>query len=182
MKWTEASVLALALGAVLVGRRALAPAGRVLERARAAGVAPELVALLDAWDVSGPHAVLVAPYGGLRTTQEDQSKLAELGMSAATNLATTPHGRGAALDVWPVAFLAHVPRSWGGTASRWSTWDEVDEPIKAQFATFGAFAEARGLQWGGRWRSSKYPSGDQPHVELPNWQRLPFPPPPQVQA
>lgn len=147
----------------------------VLHRERAEGVRPELAAVLDAWAQEGTHAVVVAPFGGRRSSNDDQQQLAALGMSAATDLRSTPHGRGAALDIWPEGFLEHVPMSWGGTAARWSSWSELPQELRDQFAVFGEWAEARGLVWGGRWRSSTYPNGDQPHIELPNWRSLPFP-------
>lgn len=147
----------------------------VLNRERADNVHPELAEVLDAWEREGTHAVVVAPLGGRRASSGDQQQLAALGMSAATDLRSTPHGRGAALDVWPESFLAHVPLSWGGTAARWSSWAELPQSVRDEFAVFGEWAEARGLVWGGRWRSATYPNGDQPHIELANWRTLPFP-------
>lgn len=182
MKKSTALVLGAAALVALTARRASAPAGRVHMRERANGVLQPLHELLDAWEAQGLHDVIIAPYGGLRSSSEDQAELAALGMSAASNLSTTPHGRAAALDVWPVSFLACVPQSWGGTRSTWASWEQVPDPVKLEFAVFGHFAEARGFVWGGRWRSSTYPNGDQPHVEIKNWRSLPFPPQPQVIA
>lgn len=176
MKKAGTAIALAAAGLVLLSKRAGAPGRRVAARERAAGVLPELHQLLDEWEASGPHEVIVAPLGGLRASSDDQAELAALGMSAATDLRSTPHGRGAALDVWPTSFLAYVPQSWGGTRANWASWEQVANPVKREFAVFGAFAEARGLKWGGRWRSAKYPNGDQPHVEIPGWTSLPFPP------
>lgn len=70
-----------------------------------------------------------------------------------------------------------MPASHGGTGKRWTSWEALPESLKLQFAAFGRFAESRGFKWGGRWVSKTFPNGDQPHVELPNWQALPFPAP-----
>lgn len=161
---------ALGLGAVV------APAGRVRARERAAGVLPELLALLDAWEAEGTHDVIVAPDGGLRTDAALQATYASTGGSEASRLEDTPHGRGAALDVWPVAFLDYVPKALGGNAARWATWAEVPDSVKVQFRAFGDFAKKRGLVWGGDWRSSTFPNGDQPHVQLRDWRSYPYPP------
>jgi hypothetical protein len=175
LEWLLVS-LVLALGALGLGATVGAISGRVRNRERAAGVLPELVGLMDAWEERGTFDVVVAPGGGLRTSEDEQAGYAANGTSTATTLKDTPHGRGAALDLWPVAFLDFVPRYLGGTAARWATWAEVSEPVKLQFSELGRFGEALGLTWGGRWRSSAFPNGDQPHFQLPNWSRYPFPP------
>ncbi len=164
MNW----MLAAALVFMLLGTVA-APIDdrrRVRYRERAEGVLPPLVALLDAWDAEGTHDVMVAPDGGLRTDEARQAGYASSGTSNAATLEDTPHGRGAALDVYPVSFLPYIS----------GRWEDVPGPVKLEFATFGRFAEARGLKWGGRWSSSRFPNGDQPHVELPNWRSYPYPP------
>lgn len=139
---------------------------RVYNRERAEGVRSELQDLLLAWEQYGTHDVQIATNGGLRTSQAVQAQLAAEGGSNATSLRQTPHGRGAALDVWPVGFERYVN----------GTWQAVPEELRAQFEAFGAFAEGRGFVWGGRWRSAKFPNGDQPHVEIRGWQSLPYPP------
>lgn len=148
----------------------------VLHRERSAGVHPRLKALLDTWAAVGTHDVLVAPDGGLRTDEAVQASKAAVGQSNATTLRQTPHGRGGAVDVWPVSFLPHVPKSAGGTGARWVSWEMLPQQVRDEFAAFGGFAEHHGFRWGGRWRGAKFPNGDQPHVELDNWQTLPFPP------
>lgn len=150
---------------------------RVLELDRAHGVHPSLLELLASWEREGSHDVVVAPNGGLRTDARLQAALASGGASAASTLRSTPHGRAAALDVWPVSFLAHVPRAQGGTASRWTSWEALPADVREAFAAFGRFAEVRGFVWGGRWRGKTFPHGDQPHVELREWRTMPFPPP-----
>ncbi len=120
---------------------------------RAAGVHPSLIGLLSDWERDGTHDVLVAggapwPNGGF-----------ESGLSKARSLLDTPHGRGAALDIWPAGFIPS--RSMG------------DQPqMLALFTAFGDFAVAHGFHWGGHWITFK----DLPHVELPNWRSLPYPP------
>lgn len=143
---------------------------------RAEGCLLPLHQLLADWARSGRHDVLVAPNGGLRTDAVKQSTLASLGLSRAKELRHTPHGRGAAVDVWPASFLAHVPVAEGGTARRWTSWDNLPVGVQADFMAFGEFAESHGFTWGGRWRSASFPHGDQPHVEMRGWTALPFPP------
>lgn len=164
--------LLLLLAVVLLGGgSALAGVsmGRVRNRGNAAGVHPSLQALLDEWERYGSHDVMIpsSPWGGLRTSEAQQAGYAQGGMSDATTLASTPHGRGAAIDVWPVEFPLYVS----------GTWAAVPDAVKAKFAAFGDFAEARGFTWGGRWRSASMPNGDQPHVEIKNWRAMPYPPP-----
>ena len=149
---------------------------KVLHRERAVGVRADFADLLDDWERDGTHDVVIPPDGGLRLDEANQAAKAAIGLSAAKTLRSTPHGRGAALDVWPRDFLAHVPVSHGGTARRWTSWEKLPAEIREQFAAFGRFAEVRRFKWGGRWVSRTFPNGDQPHVELPNWQALPFPP------
>jgi D-alanyl-D-alanine carboxypeptidase len=134
---------------------------------RAAGVHPELRALLDAWDAFGTHKAVVAYEGGKRTDAAKQASYAASGTSNAATLETTPHGRGAAVDVYPASFLPHL-------ALR-TAWPDLPQQVRDEFEAFGVFAEGRGFTWGGRWRSAKFPYGDQPHVELRNWKSLPFP-------
>lgn len=132
---------------------------RVLGRERLAGVDGRLLELLALWEAHGTHDVEIAPHGGRRTSA-DQERLYRDGASEAAQLEQSAHGYGLAIDVWPVGF---APFAWS------STWERTPEPLKAQFAEFGAFAEAAGFVWGGRWRTPRLPNGDQPHVEIPNW-------------
>ena len=150
----------------------------ISHRERAAGVHPLLQALLDAWAQEGTHDIVVAPNGGVRRDAALQRKLAAAGSSNATSLSTTPHGRAAALDVWPASFLPFVPTSAGGTGPRWVAWEALPQQVRDEFRAFGEFAERRaGFRWGGRFRGANFPNGDQPHVELSSWAALPFPPP-----
>lgn len=146
-----------------------------IERAR--GVHPRMLVLLQEWRKRGTFELVVGFHGGLRVDPTVQAMLSGAGMSAANNLRITPHGRGGALDLWPISFLAHVPRSWGGEARRWTTWPELPQLVRDQFAVIGVFSEGLGFKWGGRWVGHSYPNGDQPHHELADWQRLPFPAP-----
>lgn len=173
MSWAgliAALVLVLAVTAFLTVELLMGSLGntqKVQHRERALGVHPALQALLDAWEARGPHSVVVAPYGGLRTDEALQAGFAAAGNSNATTLRSTPHGRGAALDVYPSSFLPLLALPWAA----------VPDDVRAQFEAFGIFAEERGFTWGGRWRGPKFPNGDQGHVEVKSWTDLPFPPP-----
>jgi hypothetical protein len=133
-------------------------------RPPADGVHPAIRALLDAWEREGTHIVVIGgggswPSGGLRVDESSQAAAAAAGLSSAATLATTPHGRGAALDVWPEGFNPH--RSF-----------EEQPGMRELMVVFGEWAEAKGFAWGGRWAKP-----DMPHVELRDWRSLPFPPP-----
>lgn len=159
-----ASIAAAVLGASKAA--ASASSGRVQQRQRAAGCLQPIQDALDAWEREGTHDVLIAPDGGLRVDEEKQARYAAQGNSNAATLEDTPHGRGAAADVYPVSFLPHLQKRW----------EDVPASVQLEFATFGRFCEARGLVWGGRWRGKTFANGDQPHIEIPNWRSLPFPP------
>lgn len=150
---------------------------RILHLERARGVHPRMLVLLLDWAKHGPFDIAVAMHGGVRTDPGVQTMLSGGGMSAASTLKVTPHGRAGALDLWPLGFLAYVPKSFGGTAARWGTWEGLPQLIRDQFAELGRFSKALGFKWGGDWVGKSYPNGDQPHHELADWQRLPFPPP-----
>jgi hypothetical protein len=132
---------------------------RVQFRERASGVVPPLQAFLDWWEQQGPFPVLVAPDGGLRFDEAKQRKYYEQGLSKAATLADTPHGRGAALDLWPVGFQPA------------KKLDEQPD-IKKKFTEMGRIAKTQfNLTWGGDW------GWDYPHVEVKNWRKLyPYPP------
>ena len=87
------------------------------------------------------------------------------GMSKAKTLRETPHGRGAAIDIRPVSFTPAMERL---------AWPDVPEKVKTEFYIFGLFAENRGFKWGGRWRNATFPYGDQRHIEIVGWERIPF--------
>ncbi len=146
-----------------------------IERAR--GVQPRMLVLLREWEKRGPFEIMVGFHGGLRVEPAVQAMLSGGGFSAADSLKKTPHGRGGALDLWPVSFLEHVPRSWGGTAKQWTAWRDLPQLVRDRFAIIGVFSEGLGFKWGGRWVGKSYPNGDQPHHELADWGRLPFPAP-----
>ncbi len=133
---------------------------------RALGVHPSLLALLEDWNRFGLHDVVIAggegwPNGGLRTDVLEQHKAFVAGLTKARTLADTPHGRGAALDVWPRGFNPH--RGF-----------DTQPDMPDLFRVFGQFAEDRGFVWGGDWASFQ----DLPHVEIADWRHLPYPPQP----
>lgn len=150
---------------------------RVHQLERARGVHPRMLVLPSQWQKTGPFEIYVAMHGGLRVDEAVQADLSGAGMSAAATLRKTPHGRAGALDLCPLGFLAFVPESFGGTAKRWTPWEKLPQLIRDQFLVLGQFSERLGFKWGGRWVGKAYPNGDQPHHELPDWGRLPFPAP-----
>lgn len=132
----------------------------VFHRQRAAGVDRRLVAFLDWWEINGPFPIVIDPQGGVRRDEAAQKALFDKGSSNAASLSQTAHGRGGALDVYPVL------RSSGHAVQQIATND------RAKFQVIGEAAEKLGLTWGGRWKSLY----DGPHIEVPNWKQLPFPP------
>lgn len=164
----------LGVGAlVLLMRKTVAPAQpltvngpRVLHRQRAAGVDPRLVAFLDWWDKNGEFVIVVDPDGGVRTDAAKQASFAASGVSSAATLDATPHGRAGALDLHPVLRLTK-----DGRGALELGMKRVD-----LYERIGVAAEKFGLKWGGRWRTKTFPDGDQPHIEVPDWRTLPYPP------
>lgn len=149
---------------------------KIHHRERAAGVHTLLLAFLDWWEVNGPFELTVVALGGVRS-QRVVMELYEQGrtqpgppcrcerrpchkhplgltVSSAVDVEETAHGRAAALDVAP----------WINGQVPWDDW--------SRFETLGELGEAHGLEWGGRWTGRK----DGPHLQVPNWRALPFPP------
>lgn len=155
----------------------------VLGREHTHGLHPRLIALLDDWDANGTHVVRVpgpmelAPLGfppaGLRAgaaAAAAQAATAAAGGSSAKTLTSTPHGPrlfqgrtvGWAVDVWPDGF------------NPLQSWALTPQVIKDRFRAFGVFARDRHqLEAGTFWKSSTFPDGDQPHVEVPGWRSAP---------
>ena len=129
---------------------------KVFRKDRAKGVHPLLVSFLEWWEQHGPFCIVVLAEGGLRMDAELQARLFASGATRARTLEDTPHGRGAALDV--------APRING--AVPWQDW--------GLFLVIGERAEALGLEWGGRWKTLR----DGPHLQVPDWRQLPYPPAP----
>lgn len=127
----------------------------IYHRARATGVDGRLLAFLDWWETHGPFPLLVLTDGGIRWDEERQTFFFKTGRSRAATLSETAHGRGGAIDAAPYV-NGKVP---------WHDWDF--------FECYGEAAEQQGLVWGGRWTKLR----DGPHIEVPNWRALPFPPP-----
>lgn len=161
-----AGLLLLAGGSVA----AAAPSTRratVYNRWAAAGVHPQMQALLDLWEQEGWFNVEVGtpfagfPGGGLRVAADAAGQLAacQSGLSNACTLADTPHGRGGALDIWPEGFIP--------------TKSYAEQPgTRELMIAFGQWAKSKGYVWGGDWANPDYP-----HVEMRNWRSLPYPPP-----
>jgi hypothetical protein len=136
---------------------------RVYFRERAAGVTDaRMVGLLDWWERWGPFPIAVAPEGGLRTDAAKQLGFFNAGTSNARTLAETAHGRAGAFDLVP----------YDGARRRLM----YEGPgVPEMFAVMGTVAKVLfKLEWGGDWRGLK----DLPHVEVPDWRALPYPPRP----
>lgn len=128
---------------------------KVHKKERALGVDPRLTAFLDWWETHGPFELMVLHDGGIRADERRQQALFEQGRSRANTLSKTPHGRAGAVDVAP----------WVDSQVPWNKWD--------LFLCMGIIAEMHGLKWGGRWENLR----DGPHLEVSDWQALPYPPP-----
>lgn len=139
---------------------------RVYHRQRAAGVDRRLQAFLDWWEKNGPFPIVVDPDGGVRTDAAKQRAFYDKGASEAATLDLTPHGRAGAIDVHPVK---------SGNPVTGAVF-VVGYHMAAEYAEIGRVAESMGLKWGGRWKTPKMPDGDAPHIEVPDWKSLPFPP------
>lgn len=169
-------LVGLGVGVLLLAGGAAAEAGasagsgrraQVLNRWEAFGVHPDLQALLDAWEREGWFNVQIGtpfanfPGGGLRTAADaaGQAAACASGLSKACDLTSTPHGRGAALDIWPEGF------------DPLRTYDQ-QPGTKEAMISFGQWAQSKGFTWGGAWADPDYP-----HVEITAWRSLPYPPP-----
>lgn len=131
-------------------------------RARLGGrLDPRLEAFLDWWESSGPFQITVGVDGGLRTDAALQEQLWKDKKSNARTLRQTPHGRGGAVDLW-----AYKP----GTLR--PAFDTKDPETLARYHEIGAAGKAHGLVWGGDWTTLR----DYPHLEVPDWESLPYPP------
>lgn len=147
----------LADGTLVKGPKAVA------HRERANGVDARLLAFLDDWEREGPFLICVCSDGGVRIDEASQEKFYAAGNSNAASLSETPHGRGGALDV--------APYYRNGPLGNPPLLYDAQYTHKACFDAIGAFAQARGLVWGGGFGGNFV---DMPHVEVPDWRSLPF--------
>lgn len=127
----------------------------------------QLVHLLIA---EGEGAWIIPEHGGYRYGPIDEAKQEELfrtKQSKAQNLRQTPHGRRAAIDLWPMGFNPNRG---------------FDHPSNAgmldRFRYWGRFVDkhgpALGIRWGGHFTGfGQY--GDMPHAELADWLKRAFP-------
>jgi hypothetical protein len=151
----------------------------VFNREVARGVHPNLHTLLDDWQNEGWFDVVVA--SGVRT-QAQQTANFKAGLTRASDVKTTPHGYGAALDIHPSGFD--------------DTRCFVSQPeMLAKMNTFGTWAKTKGFIWGGDWKGKyvngvyvpasfspacwevDHVEGDRPHVEMVGWRTMQYPPP-----
>lgn len=133
---------------------------------RAVGCDSRLLKFLAWWQMAGPFPITIPEYGGLRADAVAQEKLFAAHVSRAKTLEETPHGRGGAIDAYPAIL---DPRGEYVTGIE---LDYAKPETKVKFHRYGDLAEAHGLSWGGRWAG--FP--DYPHVEVPDWRSLPYPP------
>lgn len=152
-----------ALGLYLLDKKTGGGVKKVLlvsGRQRLSEVDARLVQLIQLWEYEGTHNIFIPADGALRAGVEASSHQLQLymsGTSKARTLLETPHGRGAALDVWPAGYDFAK--------------DVSEQPVmKERLVTFGTFAKRFGFEWGGDWTSPK----DYPHVQLHNWRSIPF--------
>ncbi len=148
---------------------------RVFHYNRAAGCDERLLDFLGWWQVHGPHVITIPETGGPRYSQLEQRRLFVAHKSMAKTLEDTPHGRCGALDAYP-AILDPTGRFVAGIHL-----DASAPEAKALFLAWGEAAESCGLKWGGRFLPIDPITGlgwDCPHIEVPDWQSLPFPPQP----
>lgn len=148
---------------------------KVFNRSRADRVNAKLRAFLDWWEKNGTFDITIPKDGTVRTQAEQEALYAQGRtkpgkiITNASNVLTTAHGRGGALDVYPVRTSAL------GLVLRIYTGDESDPADRAEamkrFRLFGEAAERFGLTWGGRWKSPV----DSPHIEVTDWKSLPAP-------
>ena len=131
--------------------------GAVLHIERLKGVLPELQSVILSWN--GPFNILIAPEGGLRTDAAKQLAYYNAGNSKAKTLEETPHGRGAAIDVWPEGF--------DPTKSL-----DLQPTIRSQFIFIREWALSKGLVLIG----TPDVTWDYPHLQLQYWKRYPYPP------
>jgi hypothetical protein len=154
-----------------------------IERVLEPGIDPRIREFFSWWNAYGSFPITIPPNGGLRTDSTGQAALFAQGrtmpgpyageggypplgltVTNARTLKDTPHGRGGAADAYP-ATLNKDRTSVVGIYT-----DDRDPKVQLLFTAYGYIAEDHGLVWGGRWRRKDYP-----HVEVPDWKRLPPP-------
>ncbi len=157
----------------------------IQDRIYVPGMDPRIVAFFTWWDEFGPFAITIPPDGGLRKDDAGQAALFAKGRTApgphagdsgypplgltvtnARTLKDTPHGRGCAGDAYPAILNGARDTVIAIYA------DDRDPKVDLLFHAYGIIAEDNGLTWGGRWRRK-----DKPHVEVPDWRKLPLPQP-----
>ena len=136
---------------------------KVRNRVVAFGVHPSLSAALDEWALNGPFPITVG--SGVRTNTA-QKVLYALGRDNAGNIVDKSKVATYARDATETA---HGKRSTGGTAM-----DLDPSPATvANYRVMGAWFEARGFEWGGRWTEKFPPNGDMRHIQVKGWKQIP---------
>ncbi len=163
---------------------------KVRNRSAADGVSPELQAALDEWERSGPFPITIG--SGVRTDVKQAELYAYNRIDP-----TLPPGTGPgqadgpsnkkdpnesyATNARTTRSTAHGVRSGYGRAF---DFDPVPATLQ-NYITAGEWFEARGFEWGGRWKTAFPPKlgaapgtaaaygGDIRHVNQKNWQTIP---------
>lgn len=159
-------LLALAGGgvAVYVTTRGRRHGKRVFNLQNLDGCDARLLAFVDWWELHGSFPVTFAADSGVRTDEAHQADLFLTGKSNARTLADTAHGRGGGIDGYP----AVLNEAGDGVSS--ILVDSSAETLR-RYREWGEAGKRCGLVWGGDWTLRDYP-----HLELPDWKRLPYPP------
>lgn len=134
------------------------------------GVLDPLQQLLNLLMLEGEGEWTIPEHGGYRYGPIDEAKQEELfrtKQSKAKSLKQTPHGRRAAVDLWPKGFNPN--RSFEHPSN---------VGMLERFKYWGAFVDkhgpALGIRWGGHFNGfGQY--GDMPHCEMSDWARRAFP-------
>lgn len=134
--------------------------GLVQGRSRCNTVDQRLQAFLDGWAKDGPFGLFVPVDGARRTDEALQAKLYAEKRSNAKTLAETPHGRGGALDLYPVVD--------GKTLGLGDPQGAAMAEYLRYAGVIAARAKLAGFKWGGDFKSLK----DWPHVEVPDWKTV----------
>jgi D-alanyl-D-alanine carboxypeptidase len=143
---------------------------------RVTGVDDRLSWFLAGWQVHGPFEIVIPPDGGVRKDAARQAVFYAQKTSNAATLADTPHGRAGAIDICPYG-PTPLTRKGSTVFVLGPQYPENLPPhlqaeCVAKFRRIGAIAKRLGFVWGGDWARP-----DMPHIEVPDWRLLPFPPP-----
>jgi hypothetical protein len=162
-------ILGIALVVFMAKSNASFQYSKVLRIERANGVDGRLMGALEAWEQHGPFVIMVGKDGGVRDDEDLQAELYSQGLTKASTLERTPHGRGGALDLWPVVDGVPV---FANHSNETAEGRNQNAKELALYQEMGTWFKRMGFVWGGDWKGLR----DYPHVEIANWTSLPYPP------